>query len=90
MIHGPLFVLRASRSGGDSTRWGFAVGKKLDKRAVVRNRVRRKLRAAADAVPVPGGWDLVVTTKRPALAATVREFEAALGRAVSRLKGVER
>lgn len=86
VIHGPLFVLRALRTDAPATRWGFAVGKRLDKRAVVRNQVRRRLRAAADALQPADGWDLVVTAKRPALAASVREFETALRRAARKFE----
>jgi len=46
-IKTPLFVLQVLKKTGDGIRLGFTVTKKLDKRAVVRNRIRRRLKEAA-------------------------------------------
>lgn len=68
VIHGPLFVLRFRPNDGGQPRWGFAIGKKLAPSAVVRNRVRRRLREAVrPAVAQTTGLDLIVTAKRPLL-----------------------
>ena len=40
----PQFSLRVSKNGESVSRFGFIVSKKIDKRAVVRNRVKRLLR----------------------------------------------
>ncbi|MFN0096305.1 MAG: ribonuclease P protein component [Dehalococcoidia bacterium] len=61
---GPFFVLRRRAASG--ARLGFAVGKRLDKRATVRNRVRRRLRAAFFGVELAEG-DYVVVARAAAL-----------------------
>jgi len=62
----PHLTVFALKTGAPS-RFGFIVGKTVSKRAVVRNLVKRRLRAlAADA---PSGYDIVV------LAAADAEFE---------------
>lgn len=58
----PGLVLQARAMPGSPLRLGFTVTKKVGN-AVVRNRARRRLRAAADAVlreAPPPGWDLVL------------------------------
>ncbi len=52
--------------------------------AVVRNRVKRRLRALiADALPLPEGVDLVVRANPAAATATFDDLRAALDRCVS-------
>jgi ribonuclease P protein component len=63
-------VLRSVANGGMGPRWAFAVGKKLEKRAVRRNRARRRMRTALEAVALTGSFDLVVTARGPAMTAT--------------------
>ncbi len=58
----PGLVLQGLRfEGRQATRLGFTCSRKVGG-AVERNRARRRLRAAADAVlrPGPAGWDLVL------------------------------
>lgn len=81
---GPLIVLRVVPNGQDVTRWGFAVGKRISKRAVVRNRIRRRLREAARAMDVPEGYDVVVTARNGTIEASYAALSKALGRAVGR------
>jgi len=71
--------------GRPGVRLGFTCSRKIGN-AVARNRVRRRLRAAADAVlrPGPEGWDLVLvgraaTLERP-FAALVEDLRTALAR----------
>jgi ribonuclease P protein component len=42
-VIGPLFGLLIKRDGGNETRFGFIVSKKIDKRATVRNKIKRQL-----------------------------------------------
>ena len=46
----PLFNLRISDNGEKITKFAFIVSKKIDKRAVVRNRTKRVLRSAAQEI----------------------------------------
>jgi ribonuclease P protein component len=65
---GRLLALRAVPNGLEVTRFGFVVGKPVGG-AVERNRVRRRLREAARALPVATGYDVVITARPAALAA---------------------
>ena len=86
VIGGPLFVVRAIRSESQGARWGFAVGKKLSSKAVVRNRVRRRLRDAARGFATTDGWDLVVTARPAVSGATFARIRAEMGRSLARLE----
>ena len=60
-----LLVLRALQSGGPVSRFGFTAGVALGN-AVVRNRLKRRLREAVRSLPVSPGWDLVLNARRGA------------------------
>ncbi len=64
-VHGALLSVRVLRTSSEHSRFAFAVGKKVGG-AVVRNRVKRRLRAAITALRPPGGWDVVVIARAPA------------------------
>lgn len=81
---GPLVVLRVVPNGIAVTRWGFAVGKRLEKRAVKRNRMRRRLREAARSLPVVAGCDIVVTARQGASPASYWDLRQALARQLER------
>jgi len=78
-----VVALRILERGKGPTRVGFAVGKRLDKRAVIRNRVRRRLREVLRRLDLRPGFDVVVLARRPALAepaAVLRDDVAAVCR----------
>ena len=60
-----VLVLLARRNGLSVSRFGFAVGRGVGN-AVVRNRLKRRLRALASDSSVAQGWDLVVIARKPA------------------------
>jgi len=60
-----VLVLVARRNGLAVSRFGFAVGRGVGN-AVVRNRVKRRLRALATDSSVAQGWDLVVIARKAA------------------------
>ena len=90
VVAGPLFVLRYGRASGASPRWGFAVGKKLARRSVTRNEVRRKMRAAARRLMGLRPCDIVVIARQGALMAEVGDFESALVRSLAKAGLLER
>ena len=61
-----LVVIRALPNSLDISRGGFSVGKRVGK-AVVRNRVKRRLREIFRLTPLEPGWDIVFIA-RPAVA----------------------
>ncbi len=58
-----LLSLKAVTSGDAQSRAVIVVSKKVDKRAVLRNKIRRRLSAALAEIwaTVPGGYDIVVS-----------------------------
>ena len=81
-LHNELLVLRTVPNELDHNRYGFITSKRLGK-AVVRNRVRRRLKEAVRVLPATPGWDVVVSAKTRAAEA---DFHA-LNRAVIELLG---
>jgi ribonuclease P protein component len=78
--HNELLVLRTLPNALDHNRYGFITSKRVGK-AVVRNRVRRRLREAVRVLPLATGWDVVVSAKS---AAAETDFHA-LNHAVTEL-----
>lgn len=84
VVSGPLLVLRHLANGTEDVRWGFAVGKRLAKHAVDRNRAKRRLREAARQVPVQPGHDIIVTARAGSLTADFASLRAAIQRGIAR------
>ena len=78
-----LLVLRLIENGLARNRYGFVTGRGIGK-AVVRNKVRRRLREAVRSLPLKGGWDVVVIARRSAADATYRELRESLASLVAR------
>ena len=83
-----VLVLVTRRNGLPVSRFGFAVGRGVGN-AVVRNRVKRRLRAVASDSSVAQGWDLVVIARKPAAESSSHALSASLSGLLSRA-GVER
>lgn len=60
-IASPFFLLKVVENGLSYNRYGFVVSKKIDKRAVVRNKIKRKIRSCIEKVKdnIQGGHDMV-------------------------------
>ncbi|MDD5190352.1 MAG: ribonuclease P protein component [Dehalococcoidales bacterium] len=58
-------VLRATPNSLNVSRCGFSVGKKVGG-AVVRNKIKRRLREITRLTPVSPGWDMVLIVRQPA------------------------
>lgn len=78
MHHGVL-SLRAATNELDCSRVGIICGKRVGG-AVVRNRARRRLRAAVRSLlpSVPVAWDILLVIRPSGARATVGEFSYAL------------
>jgi ribonuclease P protein component len=61
---------------GSASRIGISISQKVSKRSVVRNRIKRQLRAALSHLLVrfSEGWDLVVVVHPPAIQCDYLEF----------------
>ena len=57
-----LLVLRALPNGREQSRFGFSISKRVGN-AVVRNRVKRRLRAILRVLAIRNGWDLIFTAR---------------------------
>jgi ribonuclease P protein component len=87
-VHAAPFLMQArDRRDRGVARVGFTVTKKTGS-AVERNRIRRRLRAAADAVlprSARAGFDYVLVARRPALTEPFDTILRDLERAVARV-----
>ncbi len=72
-----LLVVRARPNGLEVSRFGFSVGKRLGT-AVVRNKIKRRLREAAHLSRAGGGWDLIVTPRGEAATADFRGLKQSM------------
>lgn len=82
-----LLAVRVLPAGPDESRFGFAVGKRVGN-AVVRNRVKRRLREAVRSLRPAGGWDVVVIARPAAATAGFAELYGALGALLRRAQVV--
>lgn len=68
-FHLSSFSLLIQKNGLLYTRFGFVVSKKVDKRAVVRNTVKRQLRSCIEALQadIAPGFDMLFVIKKAAV-----------------------
>ena len=87
--HNELLVLRSLPNALDHNRYGFVTSKRLGG-AVVRNRVRRRLRESVRVLPARPGWDIVVSAKTPAAGATFQQLNSSVVDLLSRAGIIDR
>ena len=80
-----FLVLRSVPNQLEHNRFGFVTSKRVGK-AVVRNRVRRRLREAVRSLPSRPGWDVVISAKRAASEADFHQLKAALADLLGRAR----
>jgi len=80
-----LLVLRALPSGLPHHRYGFVASKRVGK-AVVRNRLKRRLREGLRPLAVQPGWDLILLARPPAAEASYHELREAIANLLSRAR----
>ena len=76
----PFFVLKVAENEKSFSRFGFVVSKKIDKRAVVRNKIKRQLRSIIENNfdKVPKGKDFLIIAKRQILGKETKGIEKEL------------
>ncbi len=76
----PLLVLNAAPNGLDQVRIGLIVSRKVARKAVQRNKVKRRLREILRSwIPhLHPGWDIIVVARPPAREATFHELRRVL------------
>jgi ribonuclease P protein component len=72
-----LLVMRALPNGLTSSRFGFSVSKRVGG-AVVRNRVKRRLRDILPVMPVKSAWDIVFIVRPAAATADYATLKSAV------------
>jgi len=87
-FHSDLLVLRTLKTNRPLTRFGFAVSRAVGG-AVVRNRVKRRLREAARSLPVAPGWDVVMNARTAAAQASYDELRRTLSGLLAKAKLLE-
>ncbi|HXF50495.1 MAG TPA: ribonuclease P protein component [Dehalococcoidia bacterium] len=80
---GDLLAIRVLPNGLDVTRFGIATGRAIGG-AVVRNRVKRRVREGLRTLPVAPGWDIVVNVRRPAVEADYWRLRDAAAKLLAR------
>lgn len=71
------------------SRFGFAVGRRVGN-AVVRNRVKRRLRAIMRELPVRAGLDVVTVAQETSASASYGELQRAVSQCLRRADALER
>ena len=89
-FHSPLFhvsVRAEPRSDSGTSRFVFVVPRSVDKRAVVRNRLRRRAREyiRRRMAVLPGASDIAITIKKEAAVVNRRDFYVELQNLLARL-----
>jgi ribonuclease P protein component len=80
-----LMVMKALPNQLARSRYGFSVGRRLGG-AVVRNRVKRRLREILRALPLEGGWDIIFIARPKAALASFANLEKTVRGLLSRAK----
>ena len=79
-----FLVIRFLPNGLDHSRFGFMVSRRIGN-AVVRNKVKRRLREAVRLTPVKAGWDAVFIARSGTERAGYQELKQAAGNLLHRV-----
>lgn len=88
IYHSPIFSLTvAPRKISGPSRFGFVISTKIDKRATVRNRIKRLLREAVrkQLEKTPNGFDLVFVVRPRIVGKSYEEVGAEVDKVLSKV-----
>ena len=76
-LHTKSVVTKYLKNNLTSSRFGFVVSKRISKKAVVRNRIKRQLRARIEAniAEIANGYDMLCVIKRNIPEDQIEEFD---------------
>ena len=77
-------VIKALPNGLDLTRYGLTVSRRVGK-AVVRNKIKRRLREILKQMNLPPGWDIVIIARNPAAGADYSTLGNSVGISLKRV-----
>ncbi|MDA1215726.1 MAG: ribonuclease P protein component [Chloroflexi bacterium] len=83
-----LLVLRTTPNKLAYSRFGFAISRRVARKAVVRNKLRRRLQDLVRRAPMQGGWDMLFIARTAAPTATFDELQQALANVMERANGL--
>jgi len=86
------FNLKVKKNEMGINRFGIVVSKKIDKRAVIRNKIKRVFREALIKLnkTMPSGHDILLITKKEALGKTKEEVLILLKNALEKLAVIKK
>lgn len=75
-INSPLFTLRYLESGEKVSKFAFVISKKIDKRAVVRNKIKRQISKALEGIleKITRGYTFIFIVKKEILTKSQEEI----------------
>lgn len=81
-----LVVMKALPNGLTLSRYGFSVSRRRIGKAVVRNKVKRRLREILRLTPLQPGWDIIFIARSLAASASYANLEEAVKGSLSRAR----
>lgn len=83
---GRLLAVRSAPNEMPLSRYAFSISKRVAKQAVIRNRLRRRLREALRSLPVIEGRDVVIVARPAAMQADFQALNAELTKLMGRAR----
>ena len=85
VVKSQTFLLKISQNSLPFSRFGFVIGKKIDKRSVVRNRTKRVIRSCIEELleKIKEGYDMLFILQKNAVDKKRHEFASEIEKVLS-------